>query len=254
MMRGAFSSSLVLLSKSDVFVVGLGNLGHMSTRHSVGMSYVMYLMSRLGVPTRKANLMKDDKFPYERSMGDLPGSTSRVHFVLPKLPMNLNGTSVAALLKKYNASPSQLVCAYDDLDTAAGKYKISFDGGLRGHNGMRSVSSSIGSSAFHRIRFGIGRPSDRVAVYDYVMEKFTAEQFELVDTAFDASFGPFMSYLGEISLINGTVNSSEPIPKLLERVVFATPDSSSKNLKKAPVPDSSRPFESLRTKNKRKVI
>ncbi len=63
-------------------------------------------------------------------------------------------------------------------------------GGEGGHNGLRSVSASLGTKDYLRVRVGIGRPPGRMDPADYVLRDFNAaERRELpltIDTAADA--------------------------------------------------------------------
>ncbi|MGI8538028.1 MAG: aminoacyl-tRNA hydrolase, partial [Mycobacteriales bacterium] len=63
-------------------------------------------------------------------------------------------------------------------------------GGDNGHNGLRSLTTSLGSKDYLRVRVGIGRPPGRQDPADYVLKDFSAsERKELafhVDRAADA--------------------------------------------------------------------
>ena len=63
-------------------------------------------------------------------------------------------------------------------------------GGEGGHNGLRSISQSIGSKDYLRVRVGVGRPPGRQDPAEYVLKDFSkAEKAELpllLDEAADA--------------------------------------------------------------------
>ncbi len=64
-------------------------------------------------------------------------------------------------------------------------------GGEGGHNGLRSISQSVGSKDYLRVRLGIGRPPGRQDPADFVLKDFSkAERTEvlpfLLDDAADA--------------------------------------------------------------------
>jgi PTH1 family peptidyl-tRNA hydrolase len=67
---------------------------------------------------------------------------------------------------------------------------LKLGGGEGGHNGLRSISSSLGTKDYHRVRVGIGRPPGRMDAADYVLRDFgPAERKELpflLDDAADA--------------------------------------------------------------------
>ena len=46
-------------------------------------------------------------------------------------------------------------------------------GGEGGHNGLRSLSGSLGTRDYIRVRAGVGRPPGRMAVADFVLKRFS---------------------------------------------------------------------------------
>ena len=103
--------------------------------------------------------------------------------------MNLSGGPVTALMKFYKVAPAQLLVAYDELDLPFGQVRAKFGGGEGGHNGVRSISQSLGTRDYARTRFGIGRPPGRQDPADYVLSDFSSVQRKevefLVDRAAD---------------------------------------------------------------------
>src|SRR5204863_2793392 len=85
--------------------------------------------------------------------------------------------SVAAAAKFFKAEPEALLVVHDDVDLEAGRLQARAGGGLAGHNGLRSLSQSLGTQDFLRLRLGVGRPGrgDRRSVADYVLSPFEAE-------------------------------------------------------------------------------
>ena len=79
---------------------------------------------------------------------------------------------------------------HDELDIPFGTLRVKLGGGDNGHNGLRSMRSSLGTGDFYRVRVGIGRPPGRQDVADFVLSNYsTVERKELpfqVDRAADA--------------------------------------------------------------------
>ncbi len=74
----------------------------------------------------------------------------------PETFMNLSGVSIAALVEEFEADPAKdLLVIYDELDLALGTFKIRERGSPAGHNGARSVTSTLGSQEWLRIRIGV---------------------------------------------------------------------------------------------------
>jgi peptidyl-tRNA hydrolase, PTH1 family len=107
----------------------------------------------------------------------------------PLTYMNLSGGPVAALARFYKIPPQQIVAVHDDLDIGYGQLRAKIGGGEGGHNGLRSMSRSLGTKDYVRVRFGIGRPPGRQDPADYVLSNFSAAEGKelefLVDRAAD---------------------------------------------------------------------
>ncbi len=71
---------------------------------------------------------------------------------------------------------------HDELDIDFGRIRLKFGGGVAGHNGLRSVASSLGTNDFQRVRIGIGRPPGRKSGASFVLENFTSAERPEVPT------------------------------------------------------------------------
>jgi PTH1 family peptidyl-tRNA hydrolase len=165
-------------------VVGLGNPGprYASTRHNAGFFVLDLLAERIG-----------GGFKAHKSQADvLEGRLGGVQVVLakPKSFMNESGGPVASVSRFFKIPVEQITVVHDELDLPFGGLRLKRGGGEGGHNGLRSMATSLGSKEFARVRFGIGRPPGRQDPADYVLREFTgAERKELaylVDRAADA--------------------------------------------------------------------
>jgi peptidyl-tRNA hydrolase, PTH1 family len=105
--------------------------------------------------------------------------------------MNLSGGPVAALVKFYKLSPERLVVIHDELDIPFGAVRLKLGGGDNGHNGLRSITSALGTREYFRVRVGIGRPPGRMEAAAFVLRDFSpAERKELpfvIDRGADAT-------------------------------------------------------------------
>ncbi|NIP53467.1 MAG: peptidyl-tRNA hydrolase, partial [Gammaproteobacteria bacterium] len=59
----------------------------------------------------------------------------------------------------FSIALEETLIIHDDLELDFGRVEIKEGGGLGGHNGLKSIVQHTGSRDFHRLRFGIGRPS-----------------------------------------------------------------------------------------------
>lgn len=122
-------------------------------------------------------------------MGPPGPANRRVVLAKPLSYMNLSGGPVTALRDFYKVPAANIVAVHDELDIDYGTLRLKLGGGDNGHNGLKSMTKSLGPD-YHRVRFGIGRPPGRMQVADFVLKDFSsAERKELgyfVDRAADA--------------------------------------------------------------------
>jgi PTH1 family peptidyl-tRNA hydrolase len=102
--------------------------------------------------------------------------------------MNESGGPVKALMKFFSVEVDRLLVIHDELDIPAGDVRLKKGGGEGGHNGLRSISSALGTKDYLRVRVGIGRPPGRMDAADYVLRDFgTTERKELPFLIADAA-------------------------------------------------------------------
>ena len=95
--------------------------------------------------------------------------------LLPETFMNKSGVSVSSAAKFYKLNVEEILVIHDDLELPFGQYSLRTGGGLAGHNGLKSIRDSLGSSDFRRLRLGIGRP-DRGSVHSWVLSRFSPDE------------------------------------------------------------------------------
>ena len=179
------------MSDSDVWlVVGLGNPGptYAGTRHNIGYLVAEELARRLGGSWRSHKTGRADVVEGRLGMPGSPGP--RVVLARPRCYMNESGGPVKALATFYKVQPDRIIAIHDELDIDFGTLRSKLGGGDNGHNGLKSMRSSLGTGDFYRVRAGIGRPPGRLAPADFVLSNYgTVERKELpfqIDTAADA--------------------------------------------------------------------
>jgi peptidyl-tRNA hydrolase, PTH1 family len=172
------------VGEGPTLVVGLGNPGprYAGNRHNVGFMVAGELARRMG-GSFKAHRGRADLLE-----GRLAGE--RVLLAKPKCYMNESGGPVASLRDFFKLGPESIVVIHDELDIPYATLRLKLGGGDNGHNGLKSVTKSLGTRDYYRVRFGIGRPPGRQDPADFVLTDFSpAERKELpfhVDRAADA--------------------------------------------------------------------
>ncbi len=142
-------------------VVGLGNPGpqYAGTRHNLGFMVVEALLEELArQPLARPENMAGAKFSCLLWRCRLPGAPDPWLVAMPQTYMNLSGDAVQPLLAWHKLRPDQLLVTHDELDLEPGRIKLKQDGGVAGHNGLKSIAARLGTQNFHRLRLGVGRP------------------------------------------------------------------------------------------------
>jgi peptidyl-tRNA hydrolase, PTH1 family len=171
-------------------VVGLGNPGleYSRNRHNVGFFVVDLVAHRARIALKRHRRAQADAGEGRLGVGD---AAPRMVLAKPRTYMNLSGGPVAALAQFYKVPPEQIIAVHDDLDLAYGQVRAKLGGGEGGHNGLRSMSRSLSTRDYLRVRFGIGRPPGRQDPADFVLSDFNREEGKelefLIDRAADVA-------------------------------------------------------------------
>ena len=166
-------------------IVGLGNPGpsYCGHRHNVGAMVVDELATRTGASLRshKARAAAAQIRLSVRQSGLAGGSPAgalghRAVIATPLSYMNESGGPVAGLLSFYKIPVENLIVIHDELDIPFADVRLKLGGGEGGHNGLRSITKSVGTRDYLRVRVGIGRPPGRMDAVDYVLHDFSGTE------------------------------------------------------------------------------
>jgi PTH1 family peptidyl-tRNA hydrolase len=169
-------------------VVGLGNPGsrYAGNRHNVGAMVVAQLAADLGATLsahRSRAQVAETRLP---PVGGRPGE--RVVLAVPTAYMNESGGQVTSAVRFFKTDPARLLVVHDELDLPFADLMLKRGGGEGGHNGLRSISQSLGTKDYCRLRVGIGRPPGRMDPADFVLRDFSpTERKELPFVIGDAA-------------------------------------------------------------------
>lgn len=117
--------------------------------------------------------------------------------VRPERFMNRSGEPLAPLLRSLGWSsgePAPILVAYDDLDLPVGALRLRAQGGHGGHNGMRSILSSLGTDRFPRLRIGIGRGGTDAA--RHVLEEFDPAEWTEIQISLQEAAEAVLAWAG----------------------------------------------------------
>ena len=184
--------------EQPLIITGLGNPGreYEKTRHNLGF---MVLDACAGSAAR-----------WRKSAGGLWSEIRlidrRVFLLKPQRFMNQSGPVVRDFLEYYHLDCSSLVVVHDDLDLPLGALRFRESGGDGGHNGVKSLISSLESADFVRLKLGIGRPvlpaelpaEDTQAlerlVTDWVLNSFSREELPTAEQSITRAVAALEEY------------------------------------------------------------
>lgn len=156
-------------------LVGLGNPGlkYEKTLHNAGFLALDLLAEEAGIRWQNHKA-------FQSQVGEGTVAGHRVMLLKPQTYMNRSGGPVAAACRYYKVPMTDLFVFHDDIDIAWGKVKLrSASSGHGGHNGIRDLLLHLSEDHFHRIKIGVGRPSNvHMDVVDWVLSELTQGQLD----------------------------------------------------------------------------
>jgi PTH1 family peptidyl-tRNA hydrolase len=157
-------------------IVGLGNPGkeYAQTRHNVGFLAIEEYAKKNDFPAFK------NKEKFRGDISEQGSGEQKQIIIMPDTFMNLSGQSVLLLSEFYKIVPEEILIIHDELDFEFGRVEMKVGGeGKSSHRGIRSISESLRSNDFHRLRIGIGgKDLDVFDASDYVLAKWNKEETE----------------------------------------------------------------------------
>ncbi|NRA00604.1 MAG: aminoacyl-tRNA hydrolase [Myxococcales bacterium] len=158
-------------------VIGLGNPGaeYAASRHNAGYRVARRLADDLGIA------IDEERFSGRFGTGWLPmpgGDPEPIGILLPTTFMNRSGDAARLAIEQLPVAdpPRDLVVILDDVDLPFGRIRLRTSGGAGGHKGLGHVLGALeplGFIAIPRLRFGVGRPGERMDTVDWVLGPFT---------------------------------------------------------------------------------
>lgn len=159
-------------------IVGLGNPGseYYNTRHNAGF---MVLDALARASSTVFSSMR---------LGDVAKMTYRGRTLLllkPSTFMNLSGRSVQYWLQKENIPIEKLLVIVDDIALPLGTLRLRAKGSNGGHNGLKDIEARLQTSAYPRMRVGIGNNFNPGRQIDYVLTPFNDEELKVLTPTLD---------------------------------------------------------------------
>lgn len=153
-------------------IVGLGNIGaeYELTRHNIGFLVADYLADEAKVSFKSERLASTTYFKHKGK---------QIHLIKPSTYMNLSGKAVNYWMQLLKVPIGQTLIITDDIALPLGKIRMRAKGSSAGHNGLQNIEDTIGSN-YPRLRVGIGSDFPKGRQVDYVLSRFTEEEFKIL--------------------------------------------------------------------------
>ena len=150
-------------------IVGLGNIGpdYEGTRHNIGFQMVDVFANSVGAK------WEDKRYGF---VAKCRVKNAELVLLKPSTFMNLSGNAVRYWLGKENILVENMLVLVDDLNLPFGTIRIRKQGSDGGHNGLGNIQSVLGTSAYARVRFGIGNEFTRGTQINFVLGEWTDEE------------------------------------------------------------------------------
>ncbi|MBN0970450.1 aminoacyl-tRNA hydrolase [Mycoplasma phocoeninasale] len=163
-------------------IVGLGNPGkeYEKTRHNVGFMTIDKIAEKLQIQLT------------EKKFNGIFFKDKDVIIAKPLTYMNRSGEFVRLIIEYYDIALSDVLIVYDDMDLPLGQAAIKQNGSSGGHNGMKDIIEKLNTQEIKRIKIGIGRSN---SVIDYVLGKFSFEDFNIISKLIDKAAEAIISFI-----------------------------------------------------------
>lgn len=175
-------------------IVGLGNPGpeYDATRHNVGW----WVLDRLAHDWALGPFRRDGRAL--RVEGTVAGLA--LVLVKPLTYVNRSGQALRFLLEDEDFDASRdLLVVVDDATLDVGRVRFRPRGSPGGHNGLKSISATLGSDEYARLRLGVGTKPDGADLADWVLSAMPEEDEDVV-----VDLLPLLTEAVEVWLTEGT--------------------------------------------------
>jgi len=167
-------------------IVGLGNPGqeYVRTRHNAGFMALDRLAARHApgaiARSRFGGVCVEGRIARPGEPGE-----EKTLLLKPMTFMNRSGGSVGEAVRFYKLDPvADLLVLVDDVALDCGAIRVRASGSAGGHNGLTDIERALGTSAYARLRIGIG-PRGRAEQVGFVLGRFTDEQMDALTPALE---------------------------------------------------------------------
>jgi PTH1 family peptidyl-tRNA hydrolase len=154
-------------------IVGLGNPGreYEKTRHNLGYMVVTRLAAE-----HQASLKR---YRHAAALAaEISEGEATVLLAEPLTYMNNSGVAVRDIVHFEKIELADVLVVCDDINLDFGETRLKSAGSDGGHNGLKSIIAELGTTAFTRLKIGVGAPPTRELQVDWVLANFKAAEMK----------------------------------------------------------------------------
>ena len=161
-------------------IVCLGNIGaeYANTRHNIGFMVADHLAKDLDCTFTTSRLAMVSEMKYKGR---------QMIVIKPTTYMNLSGKAVKYWATQEKIPMENILVVCDDLALPVGTLRMRKKGSDGGHNGLKNIIESLGSSDFCRLRFGIGNDFAKGKQIDFVIGEWKQQEIDEIQPRLDVA-------------------------------------------------------------------
>lgn len=168
-------------------VTGLGNIGaeYELTRHNVGFLVLDQLADKQKTLFSPNRLADKAEFKFKGRA---------IHLIKPTTYMNLSGKAIAYWMNELKVPKENTLTVVDDVALPFGSLRLRGKGSSAGHNGLKNIELMLNGQDYPRLRCGIGDDFHKGQQIDFVLGRFTQEEFDKLPPVMDKAIDMILSF------------------------------------------------------------
>lgn len=201
------------MTDSPLLIAGLGNPGEKYARHRHNVGF----MAADAIASRYRFAPYRPRYQSFVAEGTIGGRKTLI--LKPMTYMNDSGSAVGAAMRYLKLPLEAIVVMHDEVDLVPGKIRAKAGGSDAGHNGLRSITSTIGPE-YRRVRIGVGHPGVAPLVHAHVLRDFAKADYEWLTPLLDAiaEAAPYLAadddpgFMNKVALLTKPPRPPKPKP------------------------------------------
>jgi PTH1 family peptidyl-tRNA hydrolase len=168
-------------------IAGLGNIGpeYELTRHNIGFLTLDRLADNHKIEFKTERLADRAELKYKGK---------QIHLIKPNTFMNLSGKAIAYWMQDLKIPKENLLVIVDEIALPFGTLRMRTKGSAAGHNGLKNIELLLGGQDYPRLRMGIGSDYAKGQQVDYVLSRFSDDEFKALPELMDKAIEMTLSF------------------------------------------------------------